>query len=541
MKSKWPLPKLNALNADFWTGGRAAELRIPWCDGCGAWRHPSLEVCPGCLQALTVRRTVSGRAVILAHTASHLFQAKGLPPDLIAIVGLEEDISVRLTTNIVNVAPGDVTVGLPVRVVFEAQEDLWLPKFEPDPDRTAPSISLNAPTPAIPRARAREKFETKIAITGIGSSQIGRQLAQTDLALTLEACAAAIDDAGLRPADIDGLCAYPGSDGLPGLSQGGVRAVEQVLRLSPAWHCGAHEIPGQIGAVIEAMLAVAAGLCRHVLCFTSFAASKRPGFHRTEHIDRIAGEPSWSLPFGCATPANWLALYASQYCARYGIDPDFFGLIAINARKHAARNPAALYREPLDMQSYRSARLISTPFRLFDCDVPCDGAMAVIISDARAANDLRRLPVHVEAVGTQMAELQSWDQGTLTHQPQVFGAAAHLWSRTELRQRDVDVALLYDGFTFNVISWLEALGFCGVGEAKHYLGDGRRIAPGGDLPLNPHGGHLAAGRTNGYGGLLEAVVQLRGDALARQVHGAKIALVTAGGAIPAGCILLRAP
>ena len=114
---------------------------------------------------------VSGRAVILAHTASHLFQAKGLPPDLIAIVGLEEDISVRLTTNIVNVPPDDVTVGMPVRVVFDAKEDVWLPKFEPDRNRTVLPVPLAAPTPVAPRARSTEKFETKIAVTGIGKEK----------------------------------------------------------------------------------------------------------------------------------------------------------------------------------------------------------------------------------------------------------------------------------------------------------------------------------------------------------------------------------
>jgi acetyl-CoA acetyltransferase len=334
------------------------------------------------------------------------------------------------------------------------------------------------------------------------------------------------------------VCAYPGSDDLPGLSAGGVRAVERTLQLNPVWHAGGPEVPGQIGAVMAGMLAVASGLCRHVLCFTSYASDRRP-VPAMSADGRVEGEPAWSLPFGCVSPANWLALYTSQYCARYGVDPMFLGHVAIASRAHAARNPLALHRDPLDMESYRASRIISSPLRLADCDMPCDGAKAVIVSAKETARDLRQRPVRVAAMGTRMAEPQSWDQGTLTHQPQVFGAAAHLWSRTDLQPGDVDVAMLYDGFTFNLVSWLEALGFCGPGEAAAFIGNGDRIGPDGALPINTDGGHLSAGRSNGYGHLLEAVLQLRGDAGARQVPQAQTAVVTAGGAIPAGCLLLQ--
>ncbi len=485
---------------------------------------------------------MSGRAVVFACTVNYQPWIKRIePPYVIAVVGLDEDPALRLTTNIINVAVNDVKVGMAVRVVFDHCDDVWLPKFEPDPDSTdgLSPVTLEPPSPTSPALRKTIKFENKVSISGVGSSQIGRRLAKTSLALTIDACLAAINDAGLTRGDIDGLCAYPGSDGLPGMSQGGVRAVEQVLRLNPSWHCGAHEVPGQAGVVVDAMMAVASGLCRHVLCFTSFSERNRPALRDVDGPERLHGEPAWFLPYGCASPVNWLALYASQYCAKYRVDPDFLGLIAINARMHALRNPLALYREPLDMGAYRAARMISSPFRLYDCDVPCDGAMAVIISAADAANDMRYPPVCVEAVGTRIGELQYWDQSTLTHQPQLFSAAAHLWSRTDLRQRDVDVALLYDGFTFNVVSWIEAMGFCDAGEARDYLDHGRRIAPDGELPLNTHGGHLSAGRTNGYGGLVEAVLQLRGQANERQVVDTKVAIVSTGGAIPACCMLLR--
>ena len=147
--------------------------------------------------------------------------------------------------------------------------------------------------------------------------------------------------------------------------------------------------------------------------------------------------------------------------------------------------------------------------------------------------------MRIEAVGTQITERVSWDQGTVTHEPQVLGQAAHLWTRTDLRHADVDLALVYDGFTFNAISWLEGLGFCGIGEAPDWLDGGKRIALGGELPVNPHGGQLSEGRTHGFGFLYEAVTQLRGQAGERQVSGARTAVVTSGGGTPSGVLLLQ--
>jgi acetyl-CoA acetyltransferase len=191
------------------------------------------------------------------------------------------------------------------------------------------------------------------------------------------------------------------------------------------------------------------------------------------------------------------------------------------------------------MDDYLSARPITTPFGLYDCDVPCDGSVAVIVSALDAAHDLAHPPVRVEAVGTQLIERIEWDQSTMTHEPQVLGPSAHLWTRTTLRPSDVDIAELYDGFTVNCLSWLEALGFCGIGEAKDFLDGGKNIARDGLLPLNTHGGQLSHGRTHGMGLVQEAVVQLRGDAGDRQVADAKVAVVSSGGLTPGGVLLLR--
>jgi acetyl-CoA acetyltransferase len=187
--------------------------------------------------------------------------------------------------------------------------------------------------------------------------------------------------------------------------------------------------------------------------------------------------------------------------------------------------------------------MISTPFGLYDCDVPCDGAIAVVVSAIETAADRPQPPILVEAVGTQVIDRISWDQDTLTHEPQVFGPAAHLWTRTDLRPGDVDVAELYDGFSFIAMAWLEALGFCGKGEGGSFIDGGERIARDGLIPLNTQGGQLSSGRLHGYGFIHEACVQLWGEGGERQVvrpggRQPEVAVAAAGGGPLGGCLLL---
>jgi acetyl-CoA acetyltransferase len=255
---------------------------------------------------------------------------------------------------------------------------------------------------------------------------------------------------------------------------------------------------------------------------------------------RVEGDMAWRLLYGAGSAANWIGMMANTHFKLYGTTRETLGWIALNARKHAAMNPLAIYKEPLTMDDYLSARMISTPFGLYDCDVPMDGAVAVIVSRKDIAGDLRQPPVHVEAVGTQVTERISWDQGVVDHEPLVIGAARHLWTRTDLTPDDMQFAQLYDGFSFNCLTWLEALGFCGTGEAKDFLAGGENIALGGKLPLNTHGGQLSAGRLHGYGFLHEAVLQLRGQADGRQVDNAEVGVVSNGGGTPGGAMILKA-
>jgi len=171
---------------------------------------------------------------------------------------------------------------------------------------------------------------------------------------------------------------------------------------------------------------------------------------------------------------------------------------------------------------------------------PDQGRAWLAYGGAETLLSYRVKPVFVEAVGTQIIERTDWDQTTMTHEPQVLGQSAHLWTRTSLRPKDVDVAELYDGFTFNCLSWLEALGFCGIGEAKDFLDGGAAIARDGVIPLNTHGGQLSHGRTHGMGLIHEAITQLRGEGGERQVADARVAVVSSGGLTPSGVLLLRA-
>jgi acetyl-CoA acetyltransferase len=487
---------------------------------------------------------VSGRGTVAGFTVNSHPWLPGFDleaPYVIAIVALEEDPRVRLTTNIVGGSPDDVHVGQEVAVRFEQHDDVWLPIFEPT-GATAQADPIAAPARPSPRPPLDDhRFEHRAVLSGVGRSALGRRLMVDPLSLTIDACLAAVADAGLTLDDIDGLSTYPGP-GAMGMSEGGVTAVEEALRLHPTWINGGMDIPGPGGAVIAAMLAVANGLCRHVLCFrtvweaTYAALGLRGGGGGG---GRVAGWQAWSAPYGAMSAANWIGMIANQYLHRYGSTREMLGRIALNGRANAGRNPAAIYRDPMSMDDYLSARPITSPFGLYDCDVPCDGSIAVIVSNAAAAADLPSTAIRIEAVGTQIIERVSWDQGTITHEPQVLGQAAHLWTRTSMRPADVDVALLYDGFTFNAISWLEALGFCGLGEANEWLDEGRRIAMDGELPVNPHGGQLSEGRTHGFGFIYEAMKQLRDDAGERQVAGAGTAVVATGGGTPSGVLLLR--
>lgn len=395
------------------------------------------------------------------------------------------------------------------------------------------------------------KAESAAYVRGIGQSDVGRRLGRGELDLTIDACLEAIADAGLRPSDIDGLASYPGAMATPpGFSGPGTPEVQDALRLELGWHGAGIEGPAQLSAVSNAVLAVAAGLARHVLVYRTVTEGSAQGTAGRASVGmgagsgggmpgRIGGSLQWSLPFGAFSAANWLALYAARHFHEFGTTREQLAQVALNGRRNAALNDKAIYREPLSLQDYLDARVISTPFVLFDCDAPCDGSTALIVSSTETLPDAPHAPVRFEALGTALRGRPSWDQWDDITTFACRDAAAQMWSRTDLRPADVDTAQLYDGFSFLALAWLEALGFCGKGEGGPFLEGGARIARDGELPLNTGGGQLSAGRLHGFGHLHEAVTQLWGRAGARQLpHAPQVAVAAAGGGPIAGCVLL---
>jgi acetyl-CoA acetyltransferase/uncharacterized OB-fold protein len=538
---KRPLPQLSLEATTFWTSGKDGRLWIQQCQECSSYLHPPGPICPYCRSRQIAVVAVSGHGTVAACTINyHQWLPGMLPPYAIAIISLDEDHRVRITSNVIRCPLDEVRVGMRVQVEFEDQGDVWVPLFAPLDEADASPVA-DPPIGKVRIRRSGPKFEDDVIISGIGMSDVGRRLMRPPLSLTVDACLEAIENAGLEIGDIDGLATYPGS-APGGMSEGGVTPLEEALAVHPTWISGGGDTPGPTGAVVNAMLAISAGLCNHVLCFRTVWESTSSTLARAfgdSGPTRVSGDFAWRMPYGAASAANWISMLANRYFYEFGADREMLARIALNARRNASLNSIAVYRDPLSLDDYFDARMISTPFGLYDCDVPCDGAIAVVVSRRDFAHDMDHQPIYVEAVGTQVRERISWDQSTLTHEPQVLGPAAHLWSRTDLTVDDVSVCELYDGFTFNCISWIEGLGFCKIGEAASFIGDGSRLAIGGAMPLNTHGGQLSAGRTHGFGFLHEAVTQLRGEGGERQVADARVALVATGGGTPGGCLLLR--
>ncbi|QUR69635.1 thiolase family protein [Mycobacterium spongiae] len=392
-------------------------------------------------------------------------------------------------------------------------------------------------------------FEKDAILSGIGISRIGRRTGIPGLELTLEAVRAAIDDAGLVVADVDGIAT---------LGDTPAAEVNAALQIDAA-DCGTgFGTGGLLSPVMAACRAVAERRARHVVVYRTIqmlggtvpvnpqenapqtplarmmevpAGASRPAVGPMDDIADLIAAQAYSA-------ANWLALNCRCHMQLYGTTKEQLGWLAINSRRNAGLNPLAVYREPMSMDDYLGARLVSTPFGLLDCDVPIDGAIAVVVSASEYARDCPHRPVAVEAIGGSDGA-GGWFHRDDYPKMASSDAAAQMWSRTELQPADLDVAQLYDGFTFLTIAWLEALGICGDGEAGSFVEGGARIALDGELPLNTYGGQLSAGRMHGYWALHEGCLQLRGEAGERQVsRRPEVAVVSVGGGPVAGCMLL---
>jgi acetyl-CoA acetyltransferase len=387
-----------------------------------------------------------------------------------------------------------------------------------------------------------DRFEERAVISGVGQSAIGRQLDRSGFQLAIDAILAAVDDAGLTVDDLDGLAMFPGGGvaNLPGYSGANLYEIQDTLRIRTTWKQG--QVEGMSLPFYAPAQAVATGEARHVVVYRTVKegsaarnAGGRPAYGSVHPA--AEGPLAWLLPVGALSPVCQIAPYAARYMHEYGVTREQLAWIPVTQRAYAALNPDAVYREPLTVDDYLASRMISTPICLFDCDVPVDGATAIVVSSAETAPDLRA-PVRVEAMAGVVDGRPSWEQWEDMGRVG-YATASAMWNRTDLRPDDVDVAQLYDGFTIEVVWWLEALGFCATGEAGAFAAGGERIALDGELPLNTWGGQLSGGRLHAaFGHTAEAVRQLRGEAGARQVRDAEVAIVSNVGGFEAGAALL---
>lgn len=395
-------------------------------------------------------------------------------------------------------------------------------------------------------------FEKNAILSGIGISRIGRRTGIPGLELTMEAVRTAIEDAGLAPGDIDGIAT---------LGDTPAQQVNAELQIETT-DCGSgFGTGGLLSPVMSACRAVSERRARHVVIYRTIQMlggtvpvkpeaqeEKAPAPALARMFETPEGEPKPAVgamddvkdlvAAQAYSAANWLALNCRRHMDLYGTSKEQLGWIALNGRRNAALNPRAVYRDPMTMADYLGARLVSTPFGLLDCDVPIDGSVAVVVSHADYARDCPHRAVAVQAIGGSDGA-GGWFHRADYPKMAMSDATAQMWSRTELTPADLDVAQLYDGFTFLTMAWLEALGVCADGEGGPFVDGGARIARDGELPLNTYGGQLSAGRMHGYWALHEGCLQLRGEAGERQVsRRPEVGVVSVGGGPVAGCMLL---
>jgi acetyl-CoA acetyltransferase len=251
----------------------------------------------------------------------------------------------------------------------------------------------------------------------------------------------------------------------------------------------------------------------------------------------VSGFSQWTAPFWATSAACWTAQYASRHVHKYGMTREQLAMIAINGSKNAMLNPnaRAITKEELTLDKYMSARMISSPLCLYDCDRFSDASTVIIVSAGDALDEVKATPIRI-AASSGSVDRYSWDQVDWFA---AYDAGPDLWKNTDYKAKDVDTVQFYDGFAFLPITWLEGLGFCERGEGHKFIEGGTRIARDGELPLNTGGGQLGAGRLHGFGFAHEAVTQLRGAAGPRQIPGdPKVAVATSGGGPMAAALLL---
>ncbi|CAL9492984.1 lipid-transfer protein [Streptomyces sp. enrichment culture] len=375
----------------------------------------------------------------------------------------------------------------------------------------------------------------RTAVVGIGATEFSQDSGRSELRLAAEAVRAALADAGLTPADVDGMVTFT-MDTSPEITLAQVCGIGELSFFSRVHYGGG----AACATLQQAALAVASGAAEVVVCYRAFneRSGRRFGSgvrHREPTAEGVA--LGWVMPAGLLTPASWVAMAAQRYLHVHGLTPAAFGHVAVTARRYAAANPAARFHgRPITLAEHAASRWIAEPLRLLDCCQETDGGQALVVTSLDRARDLPHPPAVITAAaqgaGRGQEQMTSFHRGDPTRLPEAEAVARRLWRAAGCGPGDIDVAILYDHFTPFVLMQLEAYGFCGPGEAADLVAEER-------LPLNTHGGQLGEAYLHGMNGLAEAVRQLRGTA-ASQVAGAERVLVTAGTGVPTSAVVLGA-
>ncbi len=381
----------------------------------------------------------------------------------------------------------------------------------------------------------------RAAIAGIGATEFSRDSGRTELRLACEAVAAALTDAGLEPADVDGMVTFT-MDGTDEVEIARSVGIGDLTHFSRVPHGGG----AACGTVAMAAMAVATGAAGVVVCYR--ALNGRSWSRFGAGVQGQAAAPTagqvhfgWYVPFGLVTPAHWVAMFARRYMHEYGATSEDFGRVTVADRRHAARNPAAWFHgRPITLADHQASRMIVEPLRLLDCCQESDGAVALVVTSLERARSLRHPPAVIRAAAqgasADQEVMTSYYRKDITGLPEMGLVGRRLWRMAGIGPPDVQTAVLYDHFTPFVLTQLEELGFCSRGEARHFTADGA-IEVGGRLPVNTNGGQLGEAYVHGMNGISEAVRQVRGTSV-NQVSGVEHVLVTAGTGVPTSALVL---
>jgi acetyl-CoA acetyltransferase len=387
---------------------------------------------------------------------------------------------------------------------------------------------------------AKPPLRDATAIVGIGQTAFGKGLAGSELSLACQAIAAAIDDAGLEPSDIDGLASFTMEDGREVDVARSVGLGDLTFFSQIGYGGGAG-----CGTVGHAAMAVAAGQCTTAVAWRARKRAAKASRPWSQVRARVSGHWQWSRPFGLIRPVDEIAMLTRRYMHEFGATRDHLANVALAFRKHANLNPAAtMHDRTLTRDEYLRARWISEPLCLFDNCLETDGALAVVVTTASRARDLAQPPAYIHSFAQSLPRQHQTMTNFHGDDPLLgpsWTCARLLWQQAACTPADVKVAQLYDAFSPLIPLSLEGYGFCARGDGGAFTDDGAIEGPYGRLPVNTSGGGMSEAYVHGFNLVLEGARQIRGTSTC-QVPGADVSLVTSGEGVPTSALLLtKAP